>query len=138
GDDGNILSRSFYVGFAQLDIVFFFRNFRLIAVGGFALHKDDRVFFVADGLFEQAFGVIAVAGGDDLYTRNIGIIAFKSGGVVGAELARRAGRSAENEGTADLAAAHRQHFGGGIEDLVERQDGKVPGHELDDGAQTVL
>jgi hypothetical protein len=42
---------------------------------------------------------------------------------------------AEDDGAAELAARHVERLGGGIDDLVDRLHGEVPGHELDDGLE---
>ena len=48
------------------------------------------------------------------------------GGAVGAP---------EDDRRAHLAARHVERLGGGVDDLVDRLHGEVPGHELDDGLQ---
>jgi hypothetical protein len=58
--------------------------------------------------------------------------------VLRTQLTGAAIRSAQYDRAADLATAHRQHFGGSIEYLVQRQYRKVPGHEFHYGFQPAL
>ena len=44
-------------------------------------------------------------------------------------------RPAEHDRAMHLAARHIERLGGGIDDVVDRLHGEVPGHELDDGLQ---
>ena len=48
------------------------------------------------------------------------------------ELQRGSAGSAEHRGHSDLAVRHVAHLGGRVHQLVHREQGKVPGHELDD------
>ena len=48
------------------------------------------------------------------------------------QLAAAARGRADDEGDADLASAHVAEGGGVVEDLVQRQQAEVDGHDLDD------
>src|SRR5690606_2580215 len=41
-------------------------------------------------------------------------------------------RTAENDGTAKLSGTHGKHFCCSVNNLVKRQNGKIPGHKFDD------
>jgi hypothetical protein len=51
------------------------------------------------------------------------------------ELQGGAVRPAEHDRHAELPARHVQHLGGRVDDLVEREQREIPGHELDHRSQ---
>ena len=55
--------------------------------------------------------------------------------MLGGDAGRRAVRPAKHDGAVHLAAGHIERLGRGIDDLVDRLHGEVPGHELDDGLE---
>ena len=52
-----------------------------------------------------------------------------------AQLEGRSRRTPKHHGNPDLPATHVEQLGGAIDDLIQRQDGEVEGHELDDGPE---
>ena len=58
--------------------------------------------------------------------------------MLGTQLAGTSVGAPENDRATYLSATHGKHFGSHVQYLVERQYGKVPGHELHDGAQAIL
>src|SRR6267143_1404186 len=122
------------VGAPDRDDVLTVGHLALEVVQHFAFEHDHRV-VVADGRFEQALRVGGRRRGDDLQPGDMGEPALPCLRVLGRELQRRPIGAAEDDRQRDLAARHVQHLGGGIHDLVECEQGEVPGHELDDGPQ---
>ncbi len=55
--------------------------------------------------------------------------------VLGRELERRAVGAAEDDRDVVLSSRHVEHLRSGVHDLVEREQGEVPRHELDDGPE---
>ena len=53
----------------------------------------------------------------------------------GAELMRGAIRTAKCDRNVELSAGHREHVGRVVHDLIEGDERKTEGHELDDGPQ---
>src|SRR5712664_471132 len=99
-----------------------------------ALEHDDRI-VVADRGLEEPLGIGRRRWRDDLETGDVREPAFPRLRVLRGELECGAVRAAEHDRQGHLPARHVQHLGGGIHDLVERQDREIPRHELDDWAQ---
>ena len=55
--------------------------------------------------------------------------------VLGGDAGGRAVRPAKHDRAMHLAARHIERLGGGVDDVVDRLHGEVPGHELDDGLE---
>src|SRR6266550_4802488 len=71
-------------------------------------------------------------GRNDLEAGNMGDPALPRLGVLRPELECGATRAPEHDGDPNLPTRHVQHLCRGIDDLVQREQREVPGHELDD------
>ena len=110
-----------------------------VAAGAHAQHAfgfevEERVGVLDAGL-QEALGVAGGGGHGELEARDRGEHAFDRPRVGGAELAAGAVVAAEDDGAAELAAAHVEHLGGVVDDLVGADQAEAPAHELDDGLE---
>ncbi len=91
---------------------------------------------IADRRLEQALRIGRVRRRHYLQSRHVGIPRRIALAVLGADARRRAVGTAEHDRAAHLAARHVERLGGGVDDLVDRLHGEIPGHELDDRLET--
>src|SRR5882762_10515691 len=103
----------------------------LQVVEHFAFEHDDGI-VVADRGLEESFGVGRRCGRNDLEAGNVGEPALPRLGVLRPELECGATRAPEHDGDPNLPTRHVQHLCRGIDDLVQREQREIPGHELDD------
>ena len=75
---------------------------------------------------------VAVAGRQHLDAGDVAVPALEAVRVLCRELAAPARRHAHDERHAELAVGHVPHRGGVVDDLVEREQAEVDGHDLDD------
>ena len=110
------------------------RHLEALAVEDLVLEEHDGS-RIADRRLQEALGVGCGVRRDHLQPRHMRI----PGGVILAVLRgdARGGAigSPEHDGAMHLAARHIERLGGGIDDVVDRLHGEVPGHELDDGLE---
>ena len=135
-DDGDVAAFAFHLGFAernqQLHVLVF--DHALVAVEKLALEHEDRV-VVADRGLEQSLGVARRRRRADFQTGDIRVKTFGGVRMGRAELVRRAVRAAEGDRDVELAARHGEHVRRVVHDLVEGDERKAEGHELDDRPQ---
>ena len=110
------------------------RHLEALAVQDLVLEEHHRV-GIADRGLEQPLGVGGGIGRDHLQPRHARIPGGEILAVLGGDAGGGAVRSAEHDGAMHLAARHIARLGGGIDDLVDRLHGEVPGHEFDDGLE---
>ncbi len=130
-DDSDVAPGALHFGEAEWDDVLSLRHLAFQVVEHLALDEHHRI-VVANGALEQAFGVGGRRRHHDFESGNVGVIGLEGLGVLGPELERGAAGAAEHRRHAHLAAGHVAHLGGGVHQLIDREQGKVPGHELDD------
>lgn len=110
------------------------RHVALHAVERLAFEDEDGV-LVANGRLHHAVRVFGGRRRDALQARHVSVEMLHRVGVLAADLFGRAVRAAEDDRHVELAARHLAELRGVVDDLVERDGGEVPRHELDDGAE---
>jgi hypothetical protein len=133
-DEGDVAARSLDVGLADRNDVITLGHLALQVVEHLPLEHDHRI-VVANGALEETLGVGRRRGRHDLEAGDVRVPALERLGVLRPELQRRAPRPAEHDRHRELAARHVAHLGGGVDDLVDGQQGEVPGHHFDDRAE---
>src|SRR2546427_1378573 len=129
-DERHIAARTLDFRLADRDDVLPVGYVTLQVIEHLAFEHDDRV-VVADRGLQDSLGVGGRGGGDDLESGDVRKPALPCLRVLRGQLQRRPVRPAEDDGDPNLPTRHVQHLGRGIDDLIERQQGKVPGHKLD-------
>ena len=100
------------------------------------LDEDDRV-VVADRRLQQALAVGRGGGAGDEQSRHLQVERLEAVGVGGAELVAAAARHPDHHWHLRLAVEHVWDRGGVVDDLVQREEAEVDGHQLDDRPQAV-
>ena len=131
GDEGDVRAFAFDISDAERDDVFFVRDFPCFVIKDGVFHDVDGV-VVADGGFHEALGIVGGGGADDFEARGVGDEVFGGVAVGGSDVGASVGRTADDDGTVDPAAAHVADAGGVIDDLVPGDVGKAPEHEFHD------
>ena len=106
------------------------------AIDDFIFQEDHRI-GIADRRLEQALGVGGGIRRDHRHAGHRGIPGGIILAVLGADAGGGAVGAAEHDGAAHLPARHVAGLGGGIDDLVHRLHGEIPGHEFHDRLQAV-
>ena len=106
------------------------------AIDDLVFQEDHRI-GIADRGLEQALGVGGGIRRDHFHAGHRGIPGGIILAVLGADAGGGAVGAAEHDGAAHLAARHVAGLGGGIDDLVHRLHGEIPGHEFHDGLEAV-
>mmetsp|Transcript_15429 Transcript_15429/g.60299 ORF Transcript_15429/g.60299 Transcript_15429/m.60299 type:complete len:315 (+) Transcript_15429:104-1048(+) len=106
-----------------------------LVVEDLVLEHDDGV-RVADGRLHEAACVLAVPGRDHLEAGHRAVPRSKALRVLRTHAAGGTVRPAEHDRAAQLATGHVSELGGRVDDVVDGLEGKVPGHELDDGLES--
>ena len=132
--DGDVTARTLHVGPTDGDDVLAVRDVSLHVVEHLSFEHDDGV-VIPDRRFEQTLGIRRRRGCHHFQTRYVSQPRFPGLGVLRRELERGAVRPPEHDRDGNLAARLVQDLRGRVDDLIEREDGKVPGHELDHRAQ---
>ena len=106
-----------------------------LAVEDLVLEEDHRI-GIADSCLEQAFRIGGGIGNDDTEAGYTGVPGRIVLAVLGGDAGGSAVGAAENDRGTHLAAGHVEGLCRRVDDLVDRLHGKIPGHELDDRAQS--
>ena len=134
-DDGDVAALTLDVALSDGDEVLAVGDFTLCGVEGLVLKEDDRI-GVADGRLEEPLGICGRRRRKADEARDVGILRLEALAVLGGECAASAGGTAQDDGAGELSRGHLVGLGGRVDDGVEREDGEVVGHHLDDGAET--
>src|SRR5690554_104468 len=101
---------------------------------GAVLDEQNRV-VVTDRRLEHALRVVGRAGHRHVQTGEVREDHLGRVGVCRAELLAAAGRGADHQRNGELTIEHIAHFGGVVDDRVQRQKREVDRHDLRDGSQ---
>src|SRR6266700_3582552 len=135
GDQGHVAARAAYGGAGDVDGAGVRRQLTAQVVERAVLEEQDRV-GVLQGSPQHATGVLEGRRREHLDAGNVGVPAFQAVGVLGGELAAGPGGHADDQRDAELPTRHVQDRGGIVDDLVQRQQAEVDGHDLHDGPHT--
>ena len=135
GDDGHVaaVSRDARLADRQDEIVEL-RHVEALAVEDLVLEKDHRA-GIADRGLQQSLGVGGGVRRDHFQSRHARIPGRVILAVLGGDARGCAIRAAKHDRAVHLPARHIERLGGGVDDVVDRLHGEVPGHELDDGLE---
>ena len=134
-DQGDILARLDDARLAdRQDEVVELGHRKRAPIGDFVLEKDHWV-GIADRGLEQTLRVGGEIRRDHLQSRNVRIPRRIVLTVLRGDAGGRAVWSAEHDRATHLTAGHVARLCRGIDDLVDRLHGEIPGHEFDDGPQ---
>src|SRR5687767_7561256 len=116
-DEGNVGALALHIGHTDGNRIFALGHFTDVSVKNRVLHDVNGV-VVADGGLHKALGVVGRGRTDDLETGGVGDEVFRRMAVRRADTGAAIGRTADNDGAVDFAAAHVAHAGGVVDDLV--------------------
>ena len=134
GDDRDVLALALDVALAERHQCTRRRGPRPYAVERLALDEDDRV-VVADRRLQQALRVRRRRRHHHLEPGHVRVEVLERTASAARRAVRRAARAAEHDRQLELPARHLPDLGRVVDDLIERDEREVPGHELDDRPQ---
>ena len=134
GDHRTVVALALELGDTHRNDVLAFRHFTLGVVEHLALEEDNRV-IITDCRLEQALGVGGSAWSANLEARDVGEPALPRLRMLRRKLQRRSIGTAEYHRHGELPARHVQHLRGGVHNLIDCEQRKIPRHEFNDRAQ---
>ncbi len=132
--DGDVLAFPFDFRLSDRDRKFSFLHVAFGSIEQLGFDEDDRV-VVANGRFQQPFGILRSSRGNDFQAGHMAEPGFQALGMLGGQLVGRAAGAANDHGYRQLPAGHVADFGGVVDDLIQCQYAEVKGHQFDDRPQ---
>ena len=138
GDNSAVSASSLDLSLADGDDEIFVHNrlvvLKLDTVHHLVLEEHDGI-IVTDGGLEEATSVLDAPGADDFESWDLSVPGSKALSMLGTNSRADTINSAEDDRAGEVAIGHVEGLGGGVDNMVDRLQGEVEGHELDDGAE---